>query len=392
MTSDFKMIAVTFYGMEDILASELMRLGARDISKHNRSVSFVGDLGFMYKCNIALRTAIRILKPVFSFEANGENELYEGFKKYDWTSIMDINQSFAIDASLNSDTFTHSLYVSQKCKDAVVDLFRAKTGQRPNVNTESPEIRINVHIYNRQVNVSLDSSGDILFKRGYRTSGGEAPLNEVLAAGLIELTGWDGRTALLDGMCGSGTLATEAALFANRIPPGYFRSRFGFMNWKDYDTALFDTIYESCIQKITNHQPKITALEIDKRTYALAERNIKSAKVDDVVKVLNEDFFEYKPETSAGTIILNPPYGERLKNFNTQEFYKRIGDKLKKDFAGFTCWILTSSPSGMKSIGLRPSRKITIYNGSLECRFLRFDLYSGTKKVHKLKSDNRNNN
>lgn len=385
MQEDFKMIAVTFYGLEDLLAAELLKLGARDISKHNRAVSFVGDLGFMYKANLNLRTAIRVLKPVCSFKATNEEMLYQGIKSIDWVQIFDVHQTIAFDVSLNSEYFTHTLYVAQKSKDAIADLFREKTGQRPSVNTDSPEIRINLHIFQDQVNVSLDSSGDILYKRGYKKSSGEAPLNEVLAAGLVLLTGWDGRTTFIDGMCGSGTIATEAALYANRIPPGYFRSRFGFMNWKDYDIALFDTIYENSISKIAEHQPKMVAVEIDKRMADIASANIRCAKVDDVLKVENADFFDYKPTASAGTLILNPPYGERLRNFNTEEFYKKIGDKLKKDYAGFTCWILTSSPAGMKSIGLRPSRKITLFNGALECKFLRFDMYSGTKKIHKIR-------
>ncbi len=392
MEDDFEMVATTFFGLEEVLVAELTKLGARDVTKLTRAVSFKGDLGFLYKANFCLRTALKILKPIATFSAANEQELYEGIKAIDWTAYLEKDGTLAVDSTLNSDFFNHTHYVSQKTKDAIVDQFREQFNERPSVNIDSPDIKLHVHIFREKVTVSLDSSGPILFKRGYRDETSTAPLNEVLAAGLVMLTGWDKRIFFMDPMCGSGTIPTEAALYANNVPAGYFREKFGFMTWKNYDKELWNTICESSISKITNHEQKILGIEISYNTAKIAKENVTQAQVEDIVSITKGSFFDYKPTTETGVIVMNPPYGNRIggseDDINT--LYKEIGNKLKRDFSGFTAWILTSNPEAAKNIGLRPTRKITLFNGPLECRFLRFDLYAGTKKIHKLRDKEEN--
>jgi putative N6-adenine-specific DNA methylase len=288
-----------------------------------------------------------------------------------------------VEGVANSDIFTHSLYVSQKVKDGIVDRFRDKTGKRHDVDLIHPSFRLYVHIFRNEVSLHLDSSGEPLYKRGYRSDINEAPMKEVLAAGLVKLSGWERHLQLIDGMCGAGTIAIEAALWANNIPAGYFRNEFGFMRWRNFDESLYDTIFDSSIQKIREDPADIIANDIETATYKKAITNTKNAKVDDVVKCSNQSFFDINPTRNGGVIILNPPYGERLPVEEISKLYKEIGDKLKKDFKGYNAWIITSNPEGVKSIGLRPSRRIHIFNGSLECRFLKFELYDGSKKASK---------
>jgi putative N6-adenine-specific DNA methylase len=380
---DFEMKATTFHGLEDVLVNELMKLGARDIVPFKRGVSFTGDKGFMYKANLCLRTALKVLVPIYSFTANNENELYEKMKEYEWEELLNTDDTLAINATVNSDEFNHSLYVSQKTKDAICDRFVDKFSVRPNVDLDRPTVRIYVHIFRNQVNVSLDSSGDSLFKRGYRVDIDTAPMKEVLAAGMVLLSGWQPHLPLIDGMCGSGTLGIEAALFANNIPPGVFREEFGFMKWHDYDKELWDTIYESCINRIKDDMPTIISSDIDIVPLEMAKRNGAVAKVEDVIQYEHKSFFDMMPTKPHGTILLNPPYDERLKMEDTNAFYKQIGDKLKKDFGGWTCWIISSNMEAIKSIGLHPSKKMTLFNASLECKLLKYEMYGGSKKASK---------
>jgi putative N6-adenine-specific DNA methylase len=385
-TEDFKMIAKTFLGLEDTLAQELLRLGARDVEAHNRAVSFVGDKGFMYKANLNLRTALRILKPIFSFEVSNEESLYREINNYAWEDLLSADDTLAVDSVLNTDLFTHSQYISQKTKDAVVDRFRSKFDKRPSVDLTNPTIRINVFVSANTCYVSLDSSGYSLHKRGYRENVGEAPINEVLAAGLIMMSGWEPHKPLIDPMCGSGTFLIEAALIANNIPPGYYRESFGCMTWKDFDKELWDRILENSINKIKNHDyVKIIGCDADRAMAEKASDNVKQSKVDDVVKVIHSSFEDFTPPEQKGVLIMNPPYGERLKIEEITEFYKKIGDTLKGKYEGYDAWIISSSPEGFKSVGLRPSRKITVFNGPLECRFMKFEMYRGTKKLHKIR-------
>ena len=377
------MKATTFHGLEDVLVNELMKLGARDIVPFKRGVSFTGDKGFMYKANLCLRTALKVLVPIYSFTANNEYELYDKMKEYEWEELLNTDDTLAINATVNSDEFNHSLYVSQKTKDAICDRFVDKFQVRPNVDLDRPTVRIYVHIFRNQVNVSLDSSGDSLFKRGYRVDIDTAPMKEVLAAGMVLLSNWQPHLPLIDGMCGSGTLGIEAALYANNIPPGVFREEFGFMKWHDYDKALWDTIYESTINRIKDDMPSIISSDIDIVPLEMAKRNGAVAKVDDVIQYEHISFFDLMPTRPHGTILLNPPYDERIKMEDTNAFYKQIGDKLKKDFGGWTCWIISSNMEAIKSIGLHPSKKMTLFNASLECKLLKYEMYSGSKKASK---------
>ena len=385
---DFEMKATTFHGLEDVLVNELMKLGARDIVPFKRGVSFTGDKGFMYKANLCLRTALKVLVPIYSFTANNEHELYEKMKEYEWEELLNVDDTLAINATVNSDEFNHSLYVSQKTKDAICDRFVEKFDVRPNVDLDRPTLRIYVHIFRNQVNVSLDSSGDSLFKRGYRVDIDTAPMKEVLAAGMVLLSGWQPHLPLIDGMCGSGTLGIEAALYANNIPPGVFREEFGFMKWHDYDKELWDKIYESTINRIKDDMPNIISSDIDIVPLEMAKRNGAVAKVDDVIQYEHISFFDLMPTKPHGTVLLNPPYDERIKMEDTNAFYKQIGDKLKKDFGGWTCWIISSNMEAIKSIGLHPSKKMTLFNASLECKLLKYEMYSGSKKASKQDREN----
>ncbi len=377
------MKATTFHGLEGVLANELMKLGARDIEEFKRGVSFTGDKGFMYKANLCLRTALKVLVPIYSFRADNEHELYDKMKEYEWEELMSADDTLAINATVNSDEFNHSLYVSQKTKDAICDRFVDKFSVRPNVDLDNPTLRIYVHIFRNQVNVSLDSSGDSLFKRGYRVDIDTAPMKEVLAAGMILLSGWQPHLPLIDGMCGSGTIGIEAALFANNIPPGCFREGFGFMKWRDYEPELWDTIYNSSINRIKEDMPSIYSSDIDLKPLEIAKKNAEVAKVEDVIQYKHISFFDTMPMKPHGTILLNPPYDERMKIQDTNDFYKKIGDKLKKDFGGWTAWIITSNMEAIKHIGLHPSKKMTLFNASLECKLLKYEMYSGSKKASK---------
>jgi putative N6-adenine-specific DNA methylase len=382
-SGDFEMKVTTFFGLEEILAKELQMLGGKDVVPFKRGVSVVGDLGFLYKANLCLHTALKVIIPVVKFTANNEQELYDNVKLIEWERFLSNSDTLMIEAVANSEIFTHSLFISQKVKDGIVDRFREKTGTRPDVDLLRPIVKFYVHIYKTEVTIFLDSSGDPLYKRGYRSDINEAPMKEVLAAGLVKLSGWEKHLLLVDGMCGAGTIAIEAALWANNIPPGYYRNDFGFMRWRNFDEPTYDKIYESAINKIRDDKVEIIANDIDFPTVKKAITNTKNAKVDDVVKCTQESFFDMMPSRNGGVVILNPPYGERLPVEEIEKLYKEIGNKLKKDFRGFNAWIITSSPEAIKSIGLRPSRRIQVYNGSLECRYLKFELYDGSKKASK---------
>ncbi|MBI3509942.1 MAG: class I SAM-dependent RNA methyltransferase [Bacteroidetes bacterium] len=386
-SGEFRMVAKTMQGLEEILSKELLHIGAREIQAHKRAVSFVGDKGTMYKANYLLRTALRILRPVAAFTALNEKDFYDGIKAIDWTQWLTADDTLAVDTTLNTEIFNHSFFISQKTKDAIVDQFRDKFGKRPSVDTEFPTLRINIHVSKEEVNVSLDSSGYSLHKRGYRGDTGRAPMNEVLAAGIIQLTGWDKRSRLIDPMCGSGTIPIEAALFANNIPPGYFRKQFGFEKWNDFDSVLWEKITDSAIDRISSEIQDIIGIEISRTTLRKARENIHLAKVEDIVKTFNADFFEWDPPEGRGVLIMNPPYGERMDKDDSDVFYKQIGDTFKKKYSGYEAWLITSNMEALKVIGLRPSRKIALFNGPLECKLMKYEMYAGTKKVHKLRKE-----
>ncbi|TND01570.1 MAG: putative N6-adenine-specific DNA methylase [Bacteroidetes bacterium] len=384
--SGFRMVATTMQGLSGILAQELLKLGARDIEEHNRAVSFFGDKGFMYKANLSLRTALRVLLPVETFEVHNEEDLYNGMKAIDWEQWLGVDDTLAVDCSLNTPLFNHTQYIAQKTKDAIVDRFRDKYGKRPSVDLSEPTLRINVHVYHETCTVSLDSSGDSLHKRGYRDLTGQAPLNETLAAGMVMLTGWDRRSPFMDPMCGSGTLLIEAALYANNIPPGIFREKFGFERWKDFDEDLWHTIHESQISRISSETQTIIGSDMSQHVVRKARENVKRAKVDDVVKVTVANFHDLEPPEKKGVMVINPPYGERMHKEDIEALYKSIGDTLKKKYSGWEAWLISSNMEALKKIGLRHSRRITLFNAALECKFLKFELYAGTKKIHKLEN------
>ena len=375
-------IATTLFGLENILAGELEELGAEDILTMNRAVGFSGSQAIMYKVNIGARTAMRILKNIHSFRAFNEDELYKNVFNIPWEDHFSIKKTFMINSAVSSPRFTHSHFVSQKVKDAIADRFRKITTLRPSVDTENPDIVINIHISNDVVNVALDSSGEPLFKRGYRVAQYIAPLNEVLAAGMLKMTGWEGNGNLIDPMCGSGTLSIEAALMAKKIPPGIFREKFGFMSWNDYDESLYKKLQEHMLNPV-EFNGSIFASDISDEAISLTKRNIDKALLRDFIRVQKADFRSFNPPPEGGIIILNPPYGERLKDIELENFYKEIGDTFKKKYPGYQSWILSANIPALKHIGLHPDKKHELVNGSLKCKFLKYLIYEGSKKPKK---------
>ena len=385
-SNDFEMVATTLFGLEDVLAAELLKLGAKDISRLKRAVRFVGDKGFMYKANYCLRTALRVLKPIRSFTVSDDKNLYDRMQTIDWSDFMSEKDLLAVSTSLNTDIFNHTQYISQKTKDAIVDQFRSKTGIRPSVDLENPTLKIHVHVEGNVCTVSLDSSGDALYKRGYRNAVDIAPLNESLAAGMIQLSGWTSDMNFIDPMCGSGTLAIEAAMYACEIPAGYYREQFGFQRWNDYDPSLFQLIVESSVAKINNRKISIYASDQNSAVIEKAKQNILFAKLEDVIELKCVPFENLSAPEGRGVLIINPPYGERLNQLDVNQLYKNIGDTLKKKFPGYIAWIISSNKEAVHKIGLHANRKIMLFNGALECRFLRYAMYDGTKKQKKIET------
>ncbi|MCK9422621.1 MAG: THUMP domain-containing protein [Bacteroidales bacterium] len=375
----FPIIAKTISGLENVLVSDLESLGATDIMKLNRAVSFTGDQELLYRSNYCCRTALRILKPIFHFEILEQKDLYDRLYEYGWEEIIDPENTISIDAVISYTVFTNSQFVAQKSKDAIVDRLRDKLGKRPSVDIENPDLRINVHLFKDLCTVSLDSSGQSLHRRGYRKSTGPAPINEVLAAGLVLLSGWDTVTPLLDPMCGSGTLLIEAALLAKQIPAGYFRDEFGFMKWKNFDAGLWDKVKSESNALISTNTIHLFGADRAGRAIASAQENIRFTGLLHDIILKEISFEESIPPFEKGVIICNPPYDERIKLDDAMAFYKMIGDTLKRKYSGYDAWFISSDIESIKFIGLRPSRKITVFNGPLECRFVKFEVYSGKK-------------
>ena len=376
--SKFKIVAKTFAGLENVLADEIRALGAESVLVERRAVSFVGDQEMMYKANFHLRTALKILKPIAEFEVTNRDELYDHAKNIPWTKYLALGKSFAIDSTVQSEMFVNSMYASLKVKDAIADHFREATGKRPSVNADNPDIRINVYLMGNHCILSLDSSGESLHKRGYRLGQGEAPINEVLAAGMILLTGWHGEKDFLDPMCGSGTLVIEAAMIAKGLPPGMYRKSFGFEQWPDFDADLFDEIYNGDYEKEFNG--KIIGSDISTMDVAIARGNIKNASLSKVIELQVQDFLKMEPPFANGIIITNPPYGERLKPQSINELYAAVGNTFKNKYAGFEAWMISSSEEGLKCVGLKPAKKIDLFNGALACSYRCYELFRGTHK------------
>lgn len=381
MPNNFKMVAKTMFGFEEVLENELRKLGALNIEKGVRNVSFEGDQGFMYKANLCLRTAIKILKPIHSFKVRDEQDLYDKIYKMDWEAYMSYNNTFAIDATVNSEKFNHSLFIALKTKDAIADKFRNTVGKRPDVDLKYPDLRINIHIQKDICNVSLDSSGQSLHQRGYKTATNIAPINEVLAAGMLLLSGWDGQSDLLDPMCGSGTIPVEAAMIACNIPANINRREFSFEKWRDYNQDLFDKIVESSLKKTREFHHKIYGFDKAPSAVTKAIDNVKNANLSDYITIERQDFFDSVKQTEGKLhMVFNPPYGERLQ-IDMEAFYAEIGDTLKQSYPNTDAWFITSNMEAIKNVGLRPSRRIKLFNGKLESKLLKYEIYEGSKKA-----------
>ena len=385
MNQEFELIAKTFQGLEEILAQELTELGAGNIQIGRRMVSFTGDKTMMYRANFNLRTAIRVLKPIKHFQATNADEVYNAVKAIAWENYMDNTTSFSVDAVVFSEVFRHSKFVAYRVKDAIVDYFREKTGSRPSVRINNPDLALNIHIAEDQCTLSLDSSGESLHRRGYRQEQVEAPLNEVLAAGMILMTGWRGECDLIDPMCGSGTIPIEAALIARNIAPGVFRKEFAFEKWKDFDKELLDSIYNDDSQE-REFTHKIYGYDNNPKANEIATHNVKAAGLtkDIVLKVQAFQQFEQPKEKSL--IIMNPPYGERISSDDLLGLYQMIGERLKHAFTGNDAWILSYRDECFDQIGLKASVKIPLFNGALECQFRKYQLFDG--KYREFRSEN----
>ncbi|MFV0248251.1 MAG: class I SAM-dependent RNA methyltransferase [Tenacibaculum sp.] len=386
MEKPFKMTALTLAGLEGVLADELRKLGGQEVAEGYRNITFKGDKGFMYKANIALRTAIRILKNIKKAKVFNQDDLYEVVKSINWERYLDADSSFAVSATVNSKNFTsNSHYISLKTKDAIADYFMHKYKKRPSVDLKYPDLKVHIHINNQWLGVYLDSSGNSLHKRGYRSATNIAPINEVLAAGLLLLSGYSGQENFIDPMCGSGTFLVEAAMIANNIPANINRKHFAFENWKDYDKDLYFVIQDSLLKKLHNSHFKILGFDKAPSAVSKAKQNIANAQLNDFAKVYNIDFFCSKKEVFGKTLIVfNPPYGERLK-VSVKDFYQKIGNTLKHNYTDTTAWLISADSQALKYVGLRSSKRIQLKNGNLQCCFAKYELYEGSKKI-KIKS------
>jgi len=376
---EFELIAKTFMGLEQVLAQELTQLGANNITIGRRMVAFTGDKELMYRANFQLHTAIRILKPIKHFKANSADDVYEEIKKIDWSQYIEKGKTFSVDSVVYSEEFRNSRFVTYKVKDAIVDQFRESTGTRPNISISNPDIRLNIHIADDKATLSLDSSGESLHRRGYRQETTEAPLNEVLAAGMILMSGWKGETDFIDPMCGSGTLLIEAALIARNINPGVFRKEFAFERWNDFDKELFDNIYNDDSQE-REFEHHIYGYDIDIKAVNTARLNARAAGVTKDITIEEADFKNFKQPENPAILITNPPYGERISTPNLLGTYKMIGERLKHQFVGNDAWVLSYREECFEQIGLKPSIKIPVFNGSLECEFRKYALFGGRMK------------
>lgn len=369
----------TLHGLEEVLASEVQQLGGVQVKIHKRSVSCEGDLEFLYKANLNLRTALKILVPVHTFKARNEQELYDQVTRHDWSRYLSVNQTFAIDNTIFSEFFKHSKYAALKTKDAIVDQFRNKSGKRPSVDVKNPDIRLDLHAFKDQFTISLDSSGEPLNKRGYREPGHPAPLNEVLAAGLLLLAGWNKSIPLIDPMCGTGTILIEAAMLGQNIPPQINRFDFAFKNWNNYHPSLWNRVLAEGRANIRKTTLQISGGDIDGDAVLLANKSLRKFRMNDAVSIQRIPFEKHLPKTHNGMILSNPPYGERIGRTDTNEFYKTIGDLLKNNFSGFDAWLISSNMDAFKHMRLRPSQKIVLFNGPLECKFQKYEMYSGSR-------------
>ncbi|MEO1623749.1 MAG: THUMP domain-containing protein [Bacteroidota bacterium] len=376
-----KYIAKTLFGLETVLSQELEQIGAQNIEVLKRAVAFEGDLEVLYRANLELRTALRILHPIKQFRAQNDNQLYNKAYKFNWSNYLSTQQTFAIDAVVNSDHFRHSKFAALRLKDAIVDQFRKHTNRRPTVDTRFPHVRFHLHISGDRITISLDSSGESLHKRGYRGRSLVAPINEVLAAGMVLLSGWQADCDFLDPMCGSGTIAIEAALFAHGMAPNLFRHDFGFQNWPDFDSALWSRVLQQAREKVRTFQHNIMAYDKDFKAVRATEQNAEAAGLEGKIDIQRQRFEKLEaPSRLPCLLMTNPPYDERLQQFDIGDFYQLMGDQFKQNFSGCEAWIISSNLAALKKVGLRPSSKTILFNGALECRLVQYQLYKGSVK------------
>lgn len=385
----FPMIAKTLAELEDVLAEELIALGADNVEMGTRMVSFTGDKALMYKANVHCRTALRILKPFYTFKAESAEEVYEAVKNFNWDDYLTLDTTFSIDAVVFSHIFTHSKFVAYKVKDAIADWFTEKYDKRPSVSVSNPDIMLHIHVAHNKCTLSLDSSGESLHKRGYRVAQGDAPLNEVLAAGMILKTGWKGECDFIDPMCGSGTLLIEAAMIALGIPPGIHRTHFAFEKWKDFDSELFSIIYnDDAGAREFNH--RIMGFDISPKAIAIAEKNVKNAGLKKYIDLEVKPFQQFsEAPTKEGLLMTNPPYGERLKVEDMDELYSMIGERLKHVFPGYRAYVLSYRKESFDAIGLKHSARYFLYNGALECEMREYEIFSGKRDDRPVKGGTR---
>ena len=376
-----KFVAKTLYGLEQVLAEELINMGAGEVQAVNRAVLFRGNKELLYRVNYCSRTALSVLMNISDFRIRSKEDLYDGSLRIEWERYMGPDDTFSVAPVVNSVYFPHTGYAGLILKDAVADYFRKKTGRRPSVNPGNPDILINLHVSNDQASVSLDSSVIPLFKRGYRQDQTTAPLNEVLAAGILMISGWNGSETLIDPMCGSGTFPVEAGLISCNIPPGKFRKFFGFERWKDFEAGLFDKIKEEAEKRIVPSPVKIYGSDILPEAARLAVANVSRAGLEAIVSIDVADFKDLKARDENGFVFLNPPYGQRLQPEETDALYGMIGTTLKHGFQGNTAWLITSNKESLKNVGLKAKVKRTLYNGALECTLLKYEMYQGSKKI-----------
>ena len=375
-----RFVAKTLYGLEKVLSEELIGLGAGDVQTANRAVLFEGDMSLLYRVNYAARTALSVLLVIADFRIRSKDDLYKGGLKINWDRYMDPDDTFSIVPVINSPHFGHTGYPGLILKDSVADYFRNKTGRRPSVDNSNPRVLINLHISNDTVTISLDSSVVPLFKRGYRQGQSVAPLNEVLAAGIILLSGWKVSATLTDPMCGSGTIPIEAGLIACRIPPGKFRQFYGFERWKNFDEDLYEKIKLDCNSLIIPSAVKIFGSDISEQTIQVAKANVARTGLNDVIFIETSDFKDLRSTDDKGYLFLNPPYGQRIQPEEIDNLYNMIGTTLKHNFPGNIAWLITSNKESLKHIGLKPKEKHILFNGALECVLLKYEMYQGTKK------------
>lgn len=372
------LLAKTYYGLEQVLAQELIELGANNVEISNRAVYFEGDRALLYRANLQLHTAIRILRPLLTFKAKSADEIYNTLRQFNFDDVMKVNSTFIINETVNSETMRNSQFVKYRTKDAIVDFFQEKYNRRPNVSVQNPNIYFDIHVSHDTVTLSLDSSGESLHLRGWRTDQTAAPISEVLAAGMLRMTGWKGECDLIDPMCGSGTILIEAALLALNMAPCIYRRSFGFMNWADYDKELFDEIYDDDSSE-TEFVHKIYGYDVDATAVAIAERNVKSAGLSKYIKIKRRPIEEFETPSEPAIIVTNPPYGKRIVTDDMFDLYRSLGSAFKHHFAGNIAWVISSEKNLLAAIGMKPSEKIALVNGSLECDFNKYEIFQGKR-------------